>query len=88
MVRVGALQYTCDPTLAIGHRISNMSLHGKAIDANKQYKVAGWAPVAEGATGRPIWEIVGDYLRNKQVLGAPRLNVPQLSGVRDNAGLT
>ncbi len=64
MVRVGALRHTCDPTRAIGHRISNMSLDGKAIEANKQYKVAGWAPVAEGVTGPgPVWEIAGDYLR-------------------------
>jgi sulfur-oxidizing protein SoxB len=87
MVRVGALQYTCNPASAIGNRVTDMTLNGKLIEANKKYKVAGWAPVAEGATGRPIWEIVGDYLRNKQVISAPRLNVPRLSGVSDNAGL-
>ena len=87
MVRVGGLQYTCDPTQAIGNRISNLTLDGKLIGANKRYKVAGWAPVAEGATGQPVWEIVSSYLRSKQVISAPRLNVPQLSGVSNNAGL-
>ncbi len=87
MVRVGGLRYTCDPTRTIGSRISNMSLNGKLIEAQKKYKVAGWAPVAEGATGRPVWEIMTDYLRGKQAIGAPRLNVPQLSGVSGNAGL-
>jgi len=87
MVRVGGLRYTCDPTRTIGSRISNMSLNGKLIEAQKKYKVAGWAPVAEGATGRPVWEIMTDYLRGKQAIGAPRLNVPQLSGVSGNAGV-
>jgi sulfur-oxidizing protein SoxB len=87
MVRVGGMRYACDPGRAIGDRISNMTLNGKPIDAARKYKVAGWAPVAEGATGRPIWEIVADYLRSKQVLSAPRLNSPQLSGVSGNPGI-
>jgi S-sulfosulfanyl-L-cysteine sulfohydrolase len=87
MVRVGGLQYSCDPTRAIGHRISNMTLNGKLIEARKKYKVAGWAPVAEGVTGRPVWEIVSRYLRDQQVIRAPQLNVPRLSGVTGNAGL-
>ena len=52
MVRVGGLAYTCDPKADSGKRISNMMLKGKAIEADKTYKVAGWAPVAEGANGR------------------------------------
>ena len=87
MVRVGGLEYTCDPTRAIGQRISNLTLRGKPLEAQKQYKVAGWAPVAEGASGRPVWELITDYLRSNPFIAAPRLNVPQLSGVSGNPGL-
>ena len=52
MVRVGGMSYSCDPTATMGHRIGDMSLHGKPIDADKIYKVAGWAPVSEAAQGR------------------------------------
>jgi S-sulfosulfanyl-L-cysteine sulfohydrolase len=87
MVRVGGMQYTCDPTRSIGGRISNMTFHGKPMAAGKKYKVAGWAPVAEGASGRPVWEIVADYMRDKKVLRQPRLNSPHLSGVAGNPGM-
>ncbi len=87
MVRVGGLQYTCNPTLAIGSRITNMTLRGAPLEAGKQYKVAGWAPVAEGASGQPVWEIVAAYLRQMKLVRPPRLNLPTLSGVGGNPGL-
>ncbi len=87
MVRVGGMQYACDPTRAMGNRISNMRLHGKLMEPGKRYKVAGWASVAEDASGRPVWEVVADYLRYKQVIHAPLLNLPQLSGVTGNPGI-
>src|SRR5450756_2275803 len=49
MVRVGGLAYTCRPAERMGQRITDMRLAGKPIDANRKYKVAGWAPVAEEA---------------------------------------
>ena len=87
MVRVGGLGYTCDPTREIGQRISNLTLRGKPLEAQKLYKVAGWAPVAEGVSGRPVWELITAYLRSNPLVAAPRLNVPQLSGVSGNPGL-
>ncbi len=87
MVRVGGMQYSCDPSLGIGHRIGNMTLHGKPIDADKKYKVAGWAPVAEGVSGQPVWEVVTAYLRSKQVIRPPKLNLPRLTGVSGNPGV-
>jgi hypothetical protein len=27
-------------------------------------KVASWAPVAEGASGEPVWDVVVNYLRD------------------------
>jgi len=87
MVRVGGITYTCDLRQSIGKRINNMMLNGKAIDPNKKYKVAGWAPVSEGATGEPIWDVVAGYLRDKKVISPRKLNLPKLEGVEGNAGI-
>jgi len=87
MVRVGGMQFTCDPTQKIGARISGMTLGGKPIEAGKRYKVASWAPVAEGVSGEPIWDVVIKYLREKKVIGPPTLNRPRLLGVSSNPGI-
>lgn len=87
MVRVGGISYTCDVRQDIGKRINNMMLNGKALDPNRKYKVAGWAPVSEGATGEPIWDVVTSYLRDKKVITPRKLNLPKLIGVKDNAGI-
>jgi sulfur-oxidizing protein SoxB len=87
MVRVGGLQYTCDPNAKIGNRIQDMRLAGKPIDASRKYKVAGWAPVAEGAKGEPVWDVVARYLRDKKTITPRKLNQPRLVGMKGNAGL-
>ncbi len=91
MVRVGGMSYACDPNAAMGSRIQDMRLidqhGGKPIEAGKTYKVAGWAPVAEGATGEPIWEVVSKWLRDKKVVSPRKLNSPKLLGVGGNPGL-
>ncbi len=90
MVRVGGMQYTCDPTAKAGKRISNMRLNGKLIDAGKKYKVAGWAPVAEesrGMAGEPIWDVVAKNLRSQKTIKPIRVNQPQLKGVAGNPGI-
>jgi S-sulfosulfanyl-L-cysteine sulfohydrolase len=87
MVRVGGLQYTCTPTEKMGSRIGNMTLKGKAIEADKKYKVAGWAPVAEGAQGEPIWDVVGGYLKAQKTIKPRKLNLPKLVGVDGNSGM-
>jgi sulfur-oxidizing protein SoxB len=87
MVRVGGLQYTCDPLADSGKRISDMRLGGKAIEADKTYKVAGWAPVAQGATGTPIWEVMETYFKANPVIKPRRPNVPKLKGMAGNAGM-
>jgi S-sulfosulfanyl-L-cysteine sulfohydrolase len=84
MVRVGGIQYTVDPTKKIGSRISNMVLNGKAVDPRKTYKVAGWAPVGEGVTGAPIWEVVAEYLRDVKVIKPVKLNLPKVIGIGNN----
>jgi len=87
MVRVGGLQYACNPTQSIGSRISDMRLKDKAIEAGKTYKLTSWAPVAEGATGEPIWEVVTRYLRDKKTIKPPVLNRPRVNGVAGNPGM-
>jgi sulfur-oxidizing protein SoxB len=88
MVRVGGLQYAIDPAGKMGGRITEMRLKGQPIDAAKTYKVAGWAPVAEGASGEPIWDVVAKYLRDQKTLKAPRLNLPTIKGVLGNPGIS
>lgn len=87
MVRVGGLEYSCDPNAKIGNRIQDMRLKGKLVEANKTYKVAGWAPVAEGAKGEPVWEVVGRWLRDKKTVTARKLNQPKLVGMKGNPGI-
>ena len=87
MVRIGGMRYTCDPGKLIGHRISNMTLKGKPLESGKRYKVASWAPVGEGASGEPVWEVVTNYLRAKKLIRPPLLNRPRLIGVAGNPGI-
>ena len=86
MVRVGGLSYTIDPAQTMGRRISDMRLAGKPIEANKTYKVAGWAPVAEGAKGEPVWDYVATYLRDRKVVKPLKLNQPVIKGIQGNPG--
>lgn len=90
MVRVGGLQYSCKPNASMGQRIDNMQLNGKAIEAGKKYKVAGWAPVAEEARSqgnKMVWDVVETWLKASGGKIAPRrLNTPKLSGVEPNPG--
>ncbi|MEK6243383.1 MAG: thiosulfohydrolase SoxB [Pseudomonadota bacterium] len=81
MVRVGGMTYTCNIRAKIGSRISEMALDGRPIEADKSYKVAGWAPVSEearAAGGEPIWEIAELYLRSRKTIKPPQLNLPRL----------
>jgi sulfur-oxidizing protein SoxB len=87
MVRVGGLTYACEPRAKIGSRISDLRLHGEPIGADKTYKVAGWASVAENVTGEPVWDVVERYLRDVKVVAAKAPNLPRLIGVQGNKGL-
>jgi sulfur-oxidizing protein SoxB len=90
MVRVGGLQFSCDPTATMGRRIGNMRLKGKPIDAGKKYKVAGWAPVAEEARQQNlpmVWDLVEKWLKAQGGRVKPRqLNAPHITGGLPNPG--
>jgi sulfur-oxidizing protein SoxB len=87
MVRVGGMQYTMTPNAAMGQRINNMTIKGKLVEADKTYKVAGWASVQEGAQGEPIWDVVSGYLRAKKVIKGVKINTPRIIGMDGNPGL-
>ena len=88
MVRVGGLDYVCDPTASIGKRVSEMTLDsGEKIEANKHYKVSGWATVGSKSPGADIWDVVAGYLRDQKVATVKKLNVPALKHARGNPGL-
>jgi S-sulfosulfanyl-L-cysteine sulfohydrolase len=87
MVRVGGMTYACEPGAAIGSRISDMRLNGKPIEANKIYRVAGWAPVTEGVSGEPVWELAARYLRARKNVAPSKLNLPRLIGINGNRGI-
>ncbi|MEY2621255.1 MAG: thiosulfohydrolase SoxB [Pseudomonadota bacterium] len=90
MVRVGGLQFSCDPTAPMGRRISGMRLKGKPIEAGKTYKVAGWAPVAEEASRQNlpmVWDLVEKWLKAQGGRVKPRqLNAPAVTGGLPNPG--
>ncbi len=92
MVRVGGLSYTMQPAETMGRRVTDMRLNGKPIEADKRYKVAGWAPVAEEAKSapgvKPVWEHVETWLRGQQGRVKPRkINTPRLVAMQGNPGL-
>jgi sulfur-oxidizing protein SoxB len=88
MVRVGGMNYVCDPLADMGRRISEMTLDsGAPIEAGKSYKVTGWATVGSQAPGRPVWEVVAEYLRAEKSIRVDRLNNPVLKNVANNPGI-
>ena len=91
MVRVGGMTYSCDPNARRGGRIADMRLAGRPIEAGKTYRVASWAPVADGVRDEkpdePIWDVLARYLRDKKSVAPRKLNVPRLFDMKGNRGL-
>lgn len=88
MVRMGGMDYTIDPVLGLGQRISNMKDdEGTPIDANKSYKVSGWAQVSSVGNGRLMWDVAADYLRKQKHLNLTKINHPTIKGVKNNLGI-
>jgi len=86
MVRTGGLKYSIDPTASMGSRISDMEVDGKPVEPNADYPVAGWASVAQPLDGRPVWDVVAEYLRDKKTIGHIELNEPLIKGASGNPG--
>jgi len=87
MVRVGGFDFTCSPAATMGNRISDMARpDGTKIEADKTYKVAGWASVNLPQDGRPVWDVVAHYLRGIKEVTLDRPSRVTLRGVDGNAG--
>lgn len=74
MVRTGGMSFSIAPDAPAGKRISELTLarSGKPIEPAKSYTVAGWASVAEGVGGPPVWDVVARHIeRVKTVHPAP-----------------
>jgi sulfur-oxidizing protein SoxB len=89
MVRTGGLSYKIDPTKDIGKRITDITLlNGHKLDARKKYKVAGWATVGSKSPGKPVWELVEEYLKNvKHINKGYKIESPEIIGVKGNPGI-
>jgi S-sulfosulfanyl-L-cysteine sulfohydrolase len=87
MVRVGGLDYACAPANAIGARISDLTLDdGRPLEAGRSYKVAGWASV-NPQHGKPVWDVVANYLRGQKIAQPKKLNRVALKRVDGNPGI-
>jgi S-sulfosulfanyl-L-cysteine sulfohydrolase len=88
MVRIGGMDYACAPAENIGRRISDMTLdNGRKLEADKSYKVAGWASV-NPQTGKPVWDVFAKYLRGQKTVNPKKLNRVALKGVSNNPGIS
>jgi S-sulfosulfanyl-L-cysteine sulfohydrolase len=87
MVRVGGVDYICAPEAGAGNRISDMTLDdGTPVDPSRRYRVAGWASL-EPQSGKPVSDIVANYLRAEKTVRVARRNRVVLKGVAGNPGL-
>jgi sulfur-oxidizing protein SoxB len=87
MVRIGGMDYSIDPTVKKGKRISDMEVAGKKIMPNKKYKVAGWASVQKDVKGPAIWDVVSGYLRTMKHVNVKHLDMPKIKNVKGNPGI-
>lgn len=88
MVRVGGMTYVINPTESIGKRISQMELQGQPIEADKTYRVAGWAPVADNPNAqKPIWDVVEEYCLHQKTIKSLKPNLPKIIGISNNHGV-
>jgi S-sulfosulfanyl-L-cysteine sulfohydrolase len=86
MVRVGGMDYACEPAAGAGGRISDMALDdGTPVEAGKRYRIAGWASL-EPQSGKPVSEVVAAYLRSEKTVRVRRRNRVLLKGVAGNPG--
>ena len=87
MVRIGGMDYACAPTETVGNRISDMTLDdGRPIEADKSYRVAGWASV-NPQQGKPVSDVLAGYLRREKTVRVKKSNRVALKGVGENPGV-
>jgi hypothetical protein len=77
---VAGLSYAIAPSARIGNRISDLRVRATRMEASKRYKVAGWAPVAEGVGGEPVWDVAVRHLRALRTVPALKAGAPRVTG--------
>jgi sulfur-oxidizing protein SoxB len=82
MVRAGGLTYTCAPSAEMGDRIRDLRVGDKPLDADRTYKVAGWAPLGDKPGEAPIWEVVTEWLKNHPKLDPITPQTPELASLK------
>ncbi|MDT8382857.1 MAG: thiosulfohydrolase SoxB [Gammaproteobacteria bacterium] len=87
MVRVGGLDYSIDPIADKGKRINDMEVKGVKIEAGKKYKVASWASVGKDVQGKPMWDVVAEYLQDMKTVKVDHLNMPKIKNMKGNPGI-
>ena len=87
MVRVAGINYSLSPFSKFGSRVQNIEFKGRALEANKIYKVAGWASVRR-ADGEPIWDLVSRWLKSLNRAPTIKANQPTLIGLANNLGVS
>jgi sulfur-oxidizing protein SoxB len=82
MVRVGGISYSIDVNQGMGKRIGDLNLiaTGQPLDAARDYVVAGWASINQDTQGPPIWDVVTDHVRAKQVIAPKERSSVRLVG--------
>ena len=83
MVRVGGMSYTCHPKNKMGNRISDLSLlsSGEKIEANKKYTIGGWGSINPDVKGPAIYNILEDYILDKQNISPMQNNPVTIKGM-------
>ncbi len=79
MVRIRGLSYSLAAAGAAGRRITELRIRGEPLDADKRYRVASWASVAQIDThGTPVWNPIQEYLGSRRVIRIDSVNTPKL----------
>lgn len=83
MVRCGGLGYAINVGKPMGQRISALTHlgSGKAIEAKKEYIVAGWASVNEGTEGPPVWDLVERHIAAQKTIRITPNSSVKISGI-------
>ena len=78
MVRIRGLSYSLAAAGAAGRRITELRIRGEPLDADKRYRVASWASVAQIDThGTPVWNPIQEYLGSRKVIRIDSVNTPK-----------
>jgi S-sulfosulfanyl-L-cysteine sulfohydrolase len=82
MVRTGGLGYAIDVSKPIGQRLSDLTVlkTGKALEASKDYVVAGWASINQGTEGPPIWDVVAKSITARKTISVAPSDTVKISG--------